>query len=107
VIREGERVRITTQLIDGRTDHHLWSERYDRDLRGILELQSDVPRKIELELTPGATAKLADRARSRLRAGARAAGKRLVSVVRLGQCAVELEWSAASGSRRARRPYSS
>ena len=65
VIRDGERVRVTAQLIDGRTDHHLWSERYDRDLRGMLELQSDVARaiarKIELELTPGAAATLADR----------------------------------------------
>jgi TolB-like protein/Flp pilus assembly protein TadD len=65
VIRDGERVRITTQLIDGRTDHHIWSERYDRELRGILELQSDVARavarKIELELSPGEAARLTDR----------------------------------------------
>ncbi len=65
VMREGERVRVTVQLIDGRTDHHLWCERYDRDLRGILELQSNVARavarKIELELTPGEAARLANR----------------------------------------------
>lgn len=64
VMREGARVRVTAQLIDGRTDHHLWSERYDRDLRGVLELQSDVARaiarRIELELSPGTSAKLAD-----------------------------------------------
>jgi TolB-like protein/Tfp pilus assembly protein PilF len=56
VIREGERVRITVQLIDGRTDHHLWAERYDRELRGILEVQGEVARavarEIELELSP-------------------------------------------------------
>jgi TolB-like protein/tetratricopeptide (TPR) repeat protein len=65
VIRDGERVRITAQLIDGRTDRHLWSERYDRELRGILELQSDVARAvargIELELLPVESAQLANR----------------------------------------------
>jgi TolB-like protein len=65
VSREGDRVRVTAQLIDGRTDHHLWSERYDRDLRGILELQSDVARSVaravELELSPAEAARLAPR----------------------------------------------
>ncbi len=67
VTREGERVRVTAQLIDGQTDHHLWSERYDRELRGILELQSDVARavarRIELDLTPAETARLSARPR--------------------------------------------
>jgi TolB-like protein len=67
VIREGDCVRITAQLIDGRTDAHLWSERYDRDLRGILDLQSEVARavarRIELELTPAEAARLASRQR--------------------------------------------
>jgi adenylate cyclase len=65
VMREGDRVRVTAQLIDGRTDHHVWAERYDRDLRGVLELQSDVARqvarRIELELSPGEVALLANR----------------------------------------------
>ncbi len=65
VMRDGERVRITAQLIDGRTDHHLWSERYDRDLRGSRELQSDVAsavaRRIELELSPSEAARLSHR----------------------------------------------
>ncbi len=65
VMRDGERVRVTAQLIDGRTDHHLWAERYDRELRGILELQSDVARavarQIELELSPREVALLANR----------------------------------------------
>jgi adenylate cyclase len=67
VMREGERVRITAQLIDARTDHHLWSERFDRELRGVLELQSDVARavarRIELELTPAEAARLGERPR--------------------------------------------
>jgi hypothetical protein len=65
VIREGDRVGIITQLIDGRPDHHPWSERYDRDLRGILELQSDVARavarRIQLELAVGESTRLANR----------------------------------------------
>ncbi len=65
VAREGDRVRVTAQLIDGRTDHHLWSERDDRELRGVLELQSDVARavarKIELELSAAEAGRLASR----------------------------------------------
>jgi TolB-like protein/Tfp pilus assembly protein PilF len=56
VMRDGDRVRITAQLIDARNDSHLWSDRYDRDLSGILALQSEVARtvaeRIRLELTP-------------------------------------------------------
>ena len=39
-IRSGQRVRITAQLIQARTDQHLWAETYDRDLGDILNLQS-------------------------------------------------------------------
>ncbi len=52
----GNHVRITAQLVDGRSDQHLWAENYDRDLSDVLLLQSDVARdiakKIDLELTP-------------------------------------------------------
>jgi TolB-like protein/DNA-binding winged helix-turn-helix (wHTH) protein/Tfp pilus assembly protein PilF len=41
-IRSGQRVRITAQLIQARTDQHLWAETYDRDLGDILNLQSEV-----------------------------------------------------------------
>ena len=44
--RAGNRVRITSQLIDARTDEHLWAETYDRDLADIFEVQSDVARHI-------------------------------------------------------------
>jgi TolB-like protein len=40
VLRGGDRVRITAQLIDARADRHLWAESYERDLRDILALQS-------------------------------------------------------------------
>ncbi len=56
VMRAGDRVRITAQLIDARTDHHLWNESYERDLRDVLAVQSDIARavatQIQLELTP-------------------------------------------------------
>jgi len=46
VVRSGDRVRITAQLIDARVDRHLWSESYERDLKDVLALQSDVARAI-------------------------------------------------------------
>jgi TolB-like protein len=56
VIRAGDRVRITVQLIDARSDHHLWADSYDRDLTDVLALHSEVARAVadhvRLELTP-------------------------------------------------------
>ena len=56
VMRAGDRVRITVQLIDARSDTHLWNDRYDRELSDVLALQSDVARavaeQVRLELTP-------------------------------------------------------
>ncbi len=46
VLRSGDRVRITAQLIDARSDRHLWAESYERDLRDILALQEEVAREI-------------------------------------------------------------
>src|SRR6266436_2983584 len=54
VIRSGDRIRITAQLIQGETDVHLWSGTFDRELRDVLVLQSDVAqgiaRQIEIAL---------------------------------------------------------
>src|SRR6201981_2525683 len=44
VLRSGERVRISAQLIDARTDTHIWAESYERSLRDVLALHSDVAR---------------------------------------------------------------
>ena len=44
--RSGDRVRITTQLIDALTGNHLWAERYDRDLKDIFALQDEITIKI-------------------------------------------------------------
>jgi len=50
VQRAGNRVRVTAQLIDGRTDTHLWAERYDRDLADVFAIQSEIARKIADQL---------------------------------------------------------
>jgi tetratricopeptide (TPR) repeat protein len=50
VLRDGRRVRITAQLIDARTDKHLWANSYERDVRDVLALQSDVARAIAQEV---------------------------------------------------------
>ena len=46
VLESGNRVRITAQLIDARTDKHLWAENYQRDVRDILSMQDDVANAI-------------------------------------------------------------
>jgi TolB-like protein/DNA-binding winged helix-turn-helix (wHTH) protein/Flp pilus assembly protein TadD len=46
VIRDGDRIRVTAQLIRGATDDHFWSETYDRDLRDVLALESEVAQSI-------------------------------------------------------------
>jgi TolB-like protein/DNA-binding winged helix-turn-helix (wHTH) protein/Tfp pilus assembly protein PilF len=50
VMRSGERVRITAQLIDARSDRHLWAESYERDLRDVLGLQAEVSREIAAKI---------------------------------------------------------
>jgi eukaryotic-like serine/threonine-protein kinase len=60
VRRDGDRVRITAELIEARTDQHLWTETYDRDLSDILNLQSQVAAAIANEIR----AKLSPFARS-------------------------------------------
>jgi len=42
VIRSGQRVRVTAQLLQAPTDRHLWAETYDRDVGDILKLQAEV-----------------------------------------------------------------
>lgn len=46
VRKVNDRVRITAQLIDGRTNGHVWAERYDRKFEDIFELQDDISRAI-------------------------------------------------------------
>jgi TolB-like protein/thioredoxin-like negative regulator of GroEL len=62
-LRQGNQVRITAQLIDARTDHHLWARSYVRDLNDVLTLQAEVARtiadQISLAVTPEERARLA------------------------------------------------
>jgi serine/threonine protein kinase len=44
--RSGNRLRITTQLVDTSTDFPLWSERYDREMKDVFEVQDEIARKI-------------------------------------------------------------
>ena len=46
VTRSGGRVRVVTQLIDGRSDQHLWIGRYDREMGDILGLQAEIAGQI-------------------------------------------------------------
>src|SRR6266446_5156766 len=46
VLRVGDRVRITAQLIDAAKETHLWAESYERDLRDVLTLQSEVAQAV-------------------------------------------------------------
>ncbi len=61
VQRAGDRVRISAQLIDAKTGHHLWAERYDRNLKDIFALQDDITLKImtalQVKLTHGEQAR--------------------------------------------------
>ena len=63
VVRSGNRVRISAQLIHAATDTHLWAKSYESDLRDVLALQNDVARtiaqEIQIQLTPQEKARLA------------------------------------------------
>lgn len=56
VMRSGNRVRITAQLIRAPNDQHVWADQFERELGNVLSLQADVARaiaaKIQLKLTP-------------------------------------------------------
>jgi TolB-like protein/Tfp pilus assembly protein PilF len=56
VIREGNRVRVTVQLIRGETDEHIWAREYEGEYQSILVLQKEVARtiaeQIKIRLTP-------------------------------------------------------
>jgi TolB-like protein len=59
----GDKIRFTMQLVDGRTDRHLWARSYQRDLSDLLTLQGEIARaiadQIEISLTPRTEARLA------------------------------------------------
>lgn len=65
VRKAGNRVRISAQLIDARSGHHLWAERYDRDITDIFDVQDAVTLEIvdalKVRLRPAERALVADR----------------------------------------------
>src|SRR6201981_2422578 len=51
VRREGNHVRVSTELIDARNDNTIWADSYDRDLTDIFAIQSEVAQTIATKLT--------------------------------------------------------
>ena len=51
--RAGNRVRITAQLIDAETGHHLWADRYDRELADVFAVQDEIAQRIAGAIAPG------------------------------------------------------
>ncbi len=73
VQRAGDRVRITAQLSDALTGQYLWSERYDRSLKDIFDLQDEITMKVLTELrvkifTVGETARIVTKETNNLQA---------------------------------------
>lgn len=64
VVRSGDRLRVTAQLIDANSDRHLWAESYEREFRDLLDLQKDVARtiaeQVNATLTPTEHKQLAE-----------------------------------------------
>src|SRR5215470_9800954 len=62
VMRSGNRLRITAQLIQANTDRNVWADSYERDLGDVLKLQSEVAQaiaqKVRAQLTPQQQARL-------------------------------------------------
>ena len=62
VQKSGDRLRITAQLIDALTGHHLWSEKYDRKMGELFYIQDEITKKIvvslQVELTSGEQARV-------------------------------------------------
>jgi TolB-like protein/DNA-binding winged helix-turn-helix (wHTH) protein/Tfp pilus assembly protein PilF len=50
VLRSGDRVRITAQLVRGATDQHIWAESYERNVRDLLSLQDEVSHSIATQI---------------------------------------------------------
>jgi TolB-like protein/DNA-binding winged helix-turn-helix (wHTH) protein/Tfp pilus assembly protein PilF len=62
VVRDDNRVRITAQLIETSSDHHLWAKSYERDLKDVLVLQDEIAQDVAEQIR----AKLTSRERSLL-----------------------------------------
>ena len=65
VRKAGNRVRVTAQLIDAETGHHVWAERYDREMEDIFDLQDEMVQIIASALEPELSAFERERAVSK------------------------------------------
>ena len=63
VRKSGNRVRITAQLIDAKTDAHLWAEQYDRVLEDVFALQDEITMRVISAIEPGLRKAEIDRVR--------------------------------------------
>ena len=72
VRRAGNRLRITTELVNAKDGYQLWSERYDRELEDIFDIQDEIARtiadRLKVTLTGGQQAPLATRATDNVKA---------------------------------------
>src|SRR5207253_10451675 len=50
--KSGNRIRVTAQLIEAEPGHHVWAERYDRDLADIFAVQDEITEALTTALTP-------------------------------------------------------
>jgi adenylate cyclase len=72
VRKAGDKIRVTAQLIDALTGHHLWAERYDRNLSDIFAVQDEITKKIitamQVKLTEGEEVRVAAKGTNNLEA---------------------------------------
>lgn len=72
VVRAGNKVRISVQLLDARTDHHLWAETYERNLEDVIDLERQialaVAHEISGRLSSGEEVRLSNKGRVNLQA---------------------------------------
>jgi len=70
--KSGNRVRVNAQLIDATTGHYLWSEKYDRELQALFDLQDEITHKIivelQVKLTEGEQARISQKSTTNLEA---------------------------------------
>jgi adenylate cyclase len=52
VRKAGSRLRITAQLIDAQTGHHVWAERFDRQLEDVFDIQDEITNRIAATIVP-------------------------------------------------------
>jgi adenylate cyclase len=72
VQKSGDRLRVTMQLVDGNDGANIWSERYDRNVTDLFDLQDEIVKKVlvelQVKLTAGGTARIESRGTNNLEA---------------------------------------